>query len=113
MFGYNAPKVPQIDATDVMNAILEKKDITLLDTRTVGEFSKNKIENSINIPVDQITQRVEKVLRDKNATIYVYCLSESRSTSAVSIMLELGYKNVFNVTSGLLSSRAKNLPLVS
>mgnify|MGYP003477220683 CR=1 FL=1 len=113
MFGFNLPKVPEIDAQDVMSAIEKKDDFVLLDVRTEGEFSKNRIEGSINIPVDQIPQTVEKELPDKEKTTYVYCLSGSRSTSAVDIMVQMGYKNVFSITSGLLAWRAKNLPLLS
>lgn len=111
MFGFSIPKVPQIDAQDVMSAIEKKDDFVLLDVRTEGEFSRNRIGVSINIPVDQIRQNVEKELSDKEKTTYVYCLSGSRSTSAVNMMIQMGYKNVFNVTSGLLAWRAKNLPL--
>ena len=58
MFGFNQPKVPEIDAQDVMSAIEKKDDFVLLDVRTEGEFSKNRIEGSINIPIDQIPQTV-------------------------------------------------------
>lgn len=111
MFGFNQPKVPQINAEDVLHAIQEKKDVLLLDVRTEGEVGRGKIENSINIPVDEVEKRIESEVPDKNATIYVYCLSGSRSTIAVDQMIKMGYKNVFSMTSGLLAWRAKNLPL--
>lgn len=113
MFGFSQPKVPQINAEDVLHAIQEKKDVLLLDVRTKDEVGRGKIENSINIPVDEVEKRIESEFPNKDATIYVYCLSGSRSTIAVDQMIKMGYKNVFSMTSGLLAWRSKNLPLLS
>ena len=104
---------PQITADEVYKAITEKKDIILLDVRTPGEYSKGKIERSINIPVDTISNEVTVLLPNKSKTIYVYCLSGSRSNVAVETMVQLGYKKVFSMTSGLLMWRSKKYPLVA
>ena len=50
---------------------------------------------------------------NKSKTIYVYCLSGSRSNVAVETMVQLGYKKVFSMTSGLLMWRSKKYPLVA
>jgi len=39
--------------------------------RTPGEFSKGKIQGSINIPVDTISNDITVHLPDKNKTIYI------------------------------------------
>lgn len=110
MFG-SGPKVPQIDADSLLIKVKLKENFILLDVRTSQEVSKGKIGGSVNIPVDRVTLEVENVIPDKSKTVYVYCLSGSRSTAAVDVMIKLGYKNVFSLTSGLLSWRAKNYPL--
>ena len=110
MFGFSGPTVPQIDADSLLTKIKSKEDFVLLDVRTPQEVEKGKIEGSVNIPVDRVAEEVEKVIPDKSKTIYVYCLSGSRSTAAVDAMIKMGYKNVFSMTSGLLSWRAKNYP---
>jgi len=91
----------------------EKADVILLDVRTPGEYGKGKIEGSINIPVDTISNEVATKLPDKNTTIYVYCLSGSRSNVAVETMVQLGYTKVFSMTSGLLMWRSKKYPMVA
>lgn len=105
--------VPQITADDVYKAINEKSDIILLDVRTQGEYANGKIEKSINIPVDDINTLAITSIPDKNKTIYVYCLSGSRSQIAVGIMKQMGYTNVFSLTNGLLMWRSKKYPLVA
>jgi len=103
---------PQITADDVYKGISEKADLILIYVRTRGEYSKGKIEGSINIPVDTISNEVTAILPDKNKTIYVYCLSGSRSVIAVDALKKLGYTNVFSMTSGLLMWRSKKYPLI-
>lgn len=103
---------PQITADEVYKAISDKMDIILLDVRTPAEYSKGKIEGSINIPVDTVSSEVASILPDKNKTVYAYCLSGSRSDIAVNAMIQLGYTHVFSMTSGLLMWRSKKYPLV-
>jgi rhodanese-related sulfurtransferase len=102
----------QIDARDVYKKIQNNENnFVLLDVRTPQEYSKEKIAGSINLPVDQVESKIETLIPDKEKTIFVYCLSGSRSTVAVSLMQSLGYTNVFDMISGLLAWRVYNLPL--
>lgn len=84
----------------------------LLDVRTPQEYEKGHIKGSINIPLDELTNKVTTIFPDKASTIYVYCLSGSRSNIAVSFMEKMGYTHVCSVTSGLLAWRHKQYPLV-
>lgn len=99
----------EISAQELQKIIDTNSKIVLLDVRTTGEYVRGKITNSINLPVDEVSDEVEKIIPDKNAFIYVYCLSGSRSVYAVQEMMMLGYKNVFNLTNGLLAWRIAGL----
>lgn len=103
---------PHILAEEVYQAIANKLDVVLLDVRTPGEYQRERIAESINIPVDEIGEKVEGAIPDKDKTIYIYCLSGARSDMATDIMMQRGYKKVFSMTSGLLAWRAKQLVLV-
>lgn len=111
MFGLGHHDIPEIDADEVFEAISAKKNVVLLDVRTPQELLRGKIIGSINVPLNEIEEKVELALPDKDKTIYVYCLSGSRSSVAVELMIKMGYKNVYSMTSGLLAWRAKNFPL--
>ena len=102
---------PQITADEVYKAMNEKADIILLDVRTPEEYSKGKIERSINVPVDSIVNEITTIIPDKNKTIYAYCLSGSRSNVAVDILIQLGYTHVYSMTNGLLMWGSKKYPL--
>jgi phage shock protein E len=73
------------------------KGIVLLDVRTVAEYTEKRIPGSVLIPVDVIeTQAIEK-LKDKNATIFVYCRRGSRSSIAAKALANMNYTNVFDL----------------
>lgn len=74
-----------------------EKEIILLDVRTKEEYDTGHIKDSILIPVDNLKQEAEGKLKDKEAPIFVYCRSGNRSTAAAKILVELGYKNVYNL----------------
>ncbi len=68
----------------------------ILDVRTISEYEDGHIPNSINIPVDEISNIALKY-KDKQTYFFVYCLSGARSASAVRIMKNMGYENVVDM----------------
>ena len=84
----------------------------ILDVRTPKEFYQGHIAHAINIDYYDLTfkQRVEKL--DPSKTYLVYCSMGGRSASARKIMLEMGFKNVYNMLEGILGWSKKGLPVV-
>lgn len=73
---------------------MNRDDLFLLDVRTVEEFENGHIENSINIPVDELVDNIDKV--DRNKQIIAYCISGVRSEHAKRILQMHGFTNVIN-----------------
>lgn len=113
MFNFADPKVAQISVESVKKALEKKEKVILLDVRNTSEFARERIQSSINLPVQEIISEVESLIPDKKQKIYVYCLSGARSTIAVEEMMKMGYTNVFSVVSGLLAWRANQYPTIS
>ncbi len=76
--------------------ILDNESVILLDVRTEEEFVTGHIANAINIPVDELEERVDE-LKDKQAKILVYCKSGRRSVIASEILVNAGFANVYNM----------------
>ncbi len=110
MFNFG-PKVPAISVKELKKIIEEKKDIFLLDVRTPGEYAGGRIANATNLSVERVESGVESIIPDKNKTVYVYCLSGSRSAMAVGVMIKKGYSNVFNVDNGMIAWRGSGYPV--
>ncbi len=63
----------------------------LLDVRTPGEYSEGHIENSVNLPVQEIDGAGER-LPDKNTALFVYCHSGVRSAHAARLLKKNGIR---------------------
>ena len=66
----------------------------ILDTRTREEYDQGHIPGAIQISHDEIMEKAEEVLTDKDQLILVYCRSGRRSKIAAEALVELGYTNI-------------------
>jgi len=66
----------------------------ILDTRTQEEYDEGHIPGAILIPYDEVLEKAEGVLTDKNQLILVYCRSGRRSKLAAEDLVKLGYTNI-------------------
>ncbi len=71
--------------------------VTLLDTRTLGEYRRGHIEGFVNIPVDILRENLDKL--DKTKPVYVICQSGLRSYIASRILAGNGF-DCYNFTGG-------------
>ena len=71
--------------------------VTLLDTRTPGEYAAGHMEGFVNIPVDELRQRIGELEAGK--PVYVVCQSGLRSYLACRILAQHGY-DCFNFSGG-------------
>lgn len=71
--------------------------VTLLDTRTPMEYSIDHIEDFINIPVDELRERIGEL--DKSKPVYVICQSGLRSYIASRILTGSGF-DAYNFAGG-------------
>ena len=71
--------------------------VTLLDTRTVGEYSRGHIDGFANIPVDELRERLDEL--DKRKPVYVICQSGLRSYIACRILAGNGFE-CYNFSGG-------------
>ncbi|EKD27544.1 MAG: rhodanese protein, partial [uncultured bacterium] len=74
-----------------------KEGAIIIDVRTEGEYLDSNIKESVNIPLDKLSNAIKKKVNDPNKIILVHCASGNRSASAVSILNKLGYKRVYNI----------------
>ncbi len=70
----------------------------IVDVRTKEEFEAGHIQDAVNIPVDELRDRLSEIPRDK--TIYVYCAVGLRGYTASRILLQRGYEAVYNLSGG-------------
>lgn len=86
-------------------------DFVILDVRTPEEFADGHIENAINLDYYSETFRDELNKLDEGKKYLIYCRSGNRSGKALNIMQELNFREVYNMSGGILEWQAEGLPL--
>lgn len=89
---------PEISPKDV-----NSKSYKLIDVRTAEEFN-GELGHAPGSQLITIDDEFEKALEsfDKDEKIIFICRSGNRSGTATTIASNLGFKNVFNMTGGML-----------
>ena len=77
-----------------INEILKKENVTIIDVRTEEEFSEGHLENSINIPLHEVQDRVEE-LRLMQPMV-LCCRSGQRSGRAMEFLQSQGLTELYN-----------------
>ena len=83
-----------ITAEEAKQIMDSEEDYIILDVRTQDEYDQGHIPGAIVISHEEIAEKAEKVLTDKNQIILVYCRSGRRSKIAAEALVELGYTNI-------------------
>jgi len=91
-------------------ALLEKnRNIFLLDVRTPQENSQARLPGTVLIPINEFEGRIKEVPR--NRTILVYCAVGSRSKPVAEYLSKNGYKDVYNMTDGIVGWYRNGFPI--
>jgi len=85
-------------------------DFVIIDVRTPEEFAEEHIENSTNLDFYDKTFRKDLNKLDKEKTYLIYCRSGGRSGNALEIMDELDFREVYNVSGGIIAWKEAGLP---
>ncbi len=88
----------------------DNPDFVIIDVRTPEEFTEGYIEGAINIDFYSETFADELDILDKNKTYLIYCRSDNRSGRALPLMEELNFREVYNMTGGIIQWNAEGLP---
>lgn len=76
---------------------LDRSKVQIIDTRTPAEFELGTISGAVNIPVDDIRERLNEI--DKNKPVVVFCAVGLRGYIAARILMANGY-DVRNLSGG-------------
>jgi rhodanese-related sulfurtransferase len=79
-------------------------DDLLIDVRNPDEFSAGRIPGAINIPLDEIRERLGEIPVDKN--IRIYCEAGLRGYLAQRILKQHGFESVSNLSGGYVTWKA-------
>lgn len=99
-----------INAKKAITLLENENNITILDVRTLKEYSNQHLLNAKHIPVQKLTENLSMLKDDKNKCIIVYCRSGNRSIKASRILEENGFTPL-NVEGGIIELMRNNAKL--
>jgi len=76
----------------------DRSQVLLLDVRTPAEFELGTIEGAVNIPLDDLRERICEIPRNKK--IVIFCAVGLRGYLAQRILMGRGYADVWNLSGG-------------
>lgn len=82
---------------DELDKLPQDGSVTLIDTRTQGEYARGHVDGFINIPVDDLRESLKNI--DKSKPVYVMCQSGLRSYIACRILAGEGF-DCYNFSGG-------------
>jgi rhodanese-related sulfurtransferase len=96
--------VKGITATE-LHRIMQNEDIFLVDVHTPKQ--RHIKGTDLFIPYNEVEKYKNKLPKDKNTAIYLYCQSGPMGNAAARSLYELGYRNLTNLEGGAKAWRKK------
>ena len=87
-----------------------ENELIILDVRTIEEYTRESIEGAMNIPLQELQEKVGMI--DKNKIIIVYCRSGVRSLQASQILVDNGFTRINNMEGGIIAWHNEGYPLL-
>lgn len=106
-----AQTIKKLDPQSFEKKLNESKELILVDVRTSGEYAQGHLANAVLIDIysDDFKSRVSKL--DKSKPVFVYCKAGSRSSSAVDVFTDLGFKEIYDLGGGINAWQRANKPI--
>ena len=92
--------IPEVDVKTLESKLKNKENFILLDVRTDREYFLSSIEGSLHMPMNTIGEKYTSL--DKDKEIIVQCKSGVRSEKVCEFLLNNNFKNVKNLTGGIV-----------
>ncbi len=96
-------EVNKISAQE-LNSMMQDKDFVLIDVHTPQQEHIKGTDEVI--AYNEIENNLDKLPKDKDAKIVLYCRSGSMSDTATKQLIELGYTNIYDLEGGANAYRA-------
>lgn len=111
----NTQKAVKVIEAEEAEVIIEenkgKPDFMILDVRTAEEFAGGHIEGAANIDVKSESFKDDISKLDKSKTYIVHCRTGRRSETAVKVMEEMGFTDIYWMQDGIVGWQGAGFPV--
>ena len=93
--------IPELDINEGLEEMVCFDDAVLIDVRTPDEYREGHVPGAVNIEAGSFKRKnrswIESVLKNRDAHIFMYCYSGSRSGIAAGALRQMGYFRARNI----------------
>jgi rhodanese-related sulfurtransferase len=100
-----------VSVEQARSLIQSRPDLVILDVRTVAEYEEGHISGAVNIPVQELEERLGEL--DASSEILVYCRTGNRSSVAVQLLKANMFEKLYHMSSGITAWVNAGYPIVS
>ena len=100
-----------ITADELAGKIEQRESLFILDVREPTELKGGYIPGAVNIPLQQLPQRVKEIQMDREYSIITVCRSGVRSAYAALFLRGYGFSSVRSLEMGMLDWQKKGYPV--
>jgi rhodanese-related sulfurtransferase len=93
-------KFQSLTPDEFQKRYLADKNAILIDVREFFEFRRTRIKNAVNIPSSGNLELAADTL-DKNASLFLYCYSGTRSRKAARVFYDKGFSKLYSLDGGI------------
>ncbi|MFW9948947.1 MAG: rhodanese-like domain-containing protein, partial [Candidatus Thorarchaeota archaeon] len=110
----NAPALSDINASELYERLdSDDSPAIMIDVRTPQEYNGNlwHIKNTKLMPLGELMHNIDALDKYKDEEIVVICHSGSRSMMAAQLLVRAGFKDVRNLTGGMMVWHRSGYPV--
>lgn len=89
---------PLITSAELDRLVTSSEPNAVIDARVAKQYQAGHVPGSVNLPHESIRENLDNL--DKNATIVTYCNKGTTGNAAQNILLNKGFRKVFNLSGG-------------
>jgi len=110
----NLRRGPMIDIPEFRQRLDTENNLLVLDVRTPEDFvgEQGHIEEAVNIPVENLQQRMDEIANYLEQPVAIVCRTDKRSAKAALLLTEEGFADVHVVRGGMTKWIEAGLPVV-
>jgi len=104
-----AAEARNISSAQARELLARDKKVLVVDVRTPDEFRQARLRGALLIPLAELPQRLKELPRDR--PLLLYCSVGARSSSAANLLASRGYREVYQISDGLVGWYRNGYPI--
>ena len=100
-----------VSPASAIRLINNNDDALIIDIRSVAEYKNGHIRGAKNVPLSELTSKIEKFTDYRNKPVLLYCNSGNTTSKAIRLLKKAGFEKISNLEGGIMAWREASMPL--